>query len=808
MKKYIAIIALACLFLAPQAARAAITSVTLTPAPPTTMSNGRAYYLAGVPYVFRVQATDPLATGKAYWNQIVVEIRQGLVARETFTVNIGADTGSSTDVVFGPILDQSGGAYTNINYSITVSFRWDCAYFTAGNNNVFVTVSTDTAGSDTDNRGMYYGVISSIRVLNFVQSGEASDGKITPWHADFNVTGRIVYHDAGAPGLIISNQVPVSEINAVYLYRAKTLPIPAGAVDTGLANSGTDNDVIFTIDQSFLGPGGRPGNLGVYRWDIRANMATGGVTETSANTLDVRMDEVQIDNLVFEAGGGADPAAAPADYYIRSVNVTGTRIRLRASMRSGVAPAAMAGNTSFTITTGSNTYTLVIPNLASERTVLVDPLPAVAAGANVQVNYTVSAISGGSYDGGQSAANRIVDAAGTDSRAYPCRWENHHPPGNNAAPFTAAVGSPTPTAISFTLRWTPLSAGAANYDHDFYTYRVYYKKGSDTAWTILDRTVAGYGYLGTLGTGSCTVGSSSNQLEILTAYDYQVSAVDVWGNEVTVANRIQGSVTTTAFQVTASVSDGISSYGNDNFENRDPSVRQVRDTGIKITVRITTAGTLPDKVSIVFAGNDSDLAGAWPAGQYGVTGTADDMLALPAADRWSVSCIKVTANTYEGIISSKHPLVKYGTNVRFIVATEKSGVVTYTDHTPDAPGLGDWWTDEWRFRVQKKTIFIPWPTRVLNNVMTAELPCCFPAYFVPVDSLVTIKVYDIKGRVIATLSDRAYRPGGQNIKDLGWCGYNKDNRRVGPGLYYIEIKAVTVGNKTVIDKTMKVVVAH
>ncbi|MDM8007094.1 MAG: hypothetical protein QUV05_13225, partial [Phycisphaerae bacterium] len=325
---------------------------------------------------------------------------------------------------------------------------------------------------------------------------------------------------------------------------------------------------------------------------------------------------------------------------------------------------------------------------------------------------------------------------------------------------------------------------------------------------ILDRTVAGYGYLGTLGTGSCTVGGSSNQLEILTAYDYQVSAVDVWGNEVAVANRIQGSVTTTAFQVTASVSDGISSYGNDNFENRDPSVRQVRDTGIKITVRITTAGTLPDKVSIVFAGNDSDLPGAWPAGQYGVTGTADDMLALPAADRWSVSCIKVTANTYEGIISSKHPLVKYGTNVRFIVATEKSGVVTYTDHTPDAPGLGDWWTDEWRFRVQKKTIFIPWPTRVLNNVMTAELPCCFPAYFVPVDSLVTIKVYDIKGRVIATLSDRVYRPGGQNIKDLGWCGYNKDNRRVGPGLYYIEIKAITVGNKTVIDKIMKVVVAH
>ncbi len=805
MKKYLAIAVLSFIFLVPGTARAAITSVTLTPASPTTLTNGRSYYLAGVPYEFRVQATDPAATGKTYWDRIVVDIRQGAVTQESFTINIGPDNAPSvTGVIVDSIVDQSGATYTNIDYRITVRFLWTCAFFTAGTNSVRATVYTDTAGNDVETKSLYFGVISAIRVLNFAQSGDASDGKITPWHANFNVTGRIVYYDAAAPTQIIANQVPVSEITAVALFRAKTAPVPAGPVDTTLPNTGTDNDVIFTIDQTFLGPGGRPGNLGVYRWDIRATMATGGVTEISGNTLDVRMDEVRIDSLLFEAGGGVDPTV-PAPYYVRSVNVTGTRIRLRASMRSGVLPAGMAGNTSFTITTGANTYTLLVPNLAIERTVLIDPVPAVAPGANVEVNYTVSAISGGSYDGGQSLPARIVDAAGTDSRAYPCRWENHHPPGNNAAPFTGDGGFSS-TATSFTVNWTPLSEAGPTYDHDFYTYRIYFKRSSDAVWTMVDRTVAGFASLGTIGTGICTVGSAANPLQVLTAYDYQISAEDVWGNEVILANRIQNSLTTTAFQVTASISDGISVYNNEHFNNPDPLARPVRDAGIKITLRITTSGGAPDKVSIIFAANDSDMAGA----QHGVTGAFDNFLdvAFPADQLWTVPCLKVTANTYEGIISSENPLMQYGTNIRFIVATEKSGNTTYTDHTPDPPGPGDSWSDEWRFRVEKKAIFIPWPTRVLNNVMNAAMPCCYPAYFVPVASLVTIKVYDVKGRVIATLSDRVYRPGGQNIKDQGWCGYNKDNKRVGPGLYYIEIKAVTIGNKTVIDKMLKVVVAH
>jgi hypothetical protein len=97
---------------------------------------------------------------------------------------------------------------------------------------------------------------------------------------------------------------------------------------------------------------------------------------------------------------------------------------------------------------------------------------------------------------------------------------------------------------------------------------------------------------------------------------------------------------------------------------------------------------------------------------------------------------------------------------------------------------------------------------VLNNVMTTRLPCCYPAYFLAADALVSIKVYDVKGRVIAILADKQFRPGGQNIKDGGWCGRNKDNNRVGPGLYYIHITATSFFGKVVLDKTLKVVVEH
>jgi hypothetical protein len=814
MKRSIVISVVLSVMFVSAAASAAITSVKVTPATPTTLTNARAYYLAGVPYTFRVQATDPAATGKTYWDYIRVDIHQGATTEQSFTINIGPDTASGlSGVIVDNIVDQSGGVYTNIDYLVTVRFLWTCTAFTAGSNSVIATARIDTGGTGTDTKTFSFGVISQVKIYRFAQSGDASDGRVTPWHGGFNVTGQVVYYDAGRPNDLIADLVPNAEITGIDFRRTKA----AVTTSTAIANTGSSNrDFQFIIVPSyFLGLDAiRTNVLGDYTWSVQLTMATGPATEDPVNTLAINCNEVQIDSLTFEKGGGVDSPP----YYVRSVNVTGTLIRLQASLRNG-ALTAMAGNTTFAISDGTNTYNLIIKNGQTADTTLVTPLPTVAAGANVQVNYTVIAISGGYYDSGQNDASRIVRTSdGADSIPYPCRWENHHwpgygnVPGTPAVPFTTWIPPDTATATTFTVSWQQLTTGATSYDADFSSYRVYFKKHSedDTHWLMLDKSVVNYSTLGTLTNGKCTVGNSANPLDILTAYDYRISAIDIWGNEVPLANQITGTVATTAYSVEASISDGISKYTNEDFNNRDPAAHPVRDTGIKVTVRIVTAGNMPDKVNVIFAANDSDMPGTWPSGQYGATGASDRIDILPADQKWSIPCLKVTANTWEGVLPSDNPLVKYGTNIRFIVETVRgTEPPVYTDHTPDpSSSTGDFWTDEWRFRVEKKALFIPWPTRVLNNVMTGTMPCCFPAYFVPVDSLVTIKVYDIKGRVVAILSDKMFRPGGQNIKDLGWCGYNKDNKRVGPGLYYIEIKATTVGNKTVIDKTMKVVVAH
>ncbi len=72
--------------------RADITSVTLTPAPTTTLSNGLSYYLAGISYTFRVQAFDPDATVQTDWNQITVEFRTLAGIQQSFAINMNDDS--------------------------------------------------------------------------------------------------------------------------------------------------------------------------------------------------------------------------------------------------------------------------------------------------------------------------------------------------------------------------------------------------------------------------------------------------------------------------------------------------------------------------------------------------------------------------------------------------------------------------------------------------------------------------------------------------------------------------------------------
>lgn len=812
MKKCIGTALLAWAVFAPSLASAAITSVTLTPATPTTLSNGKSYYCAGVSstggrYTFRIQAVDMAATGQAYWNTIRVDFMQGAAVRESFTVNVATNTaGGSTGIAFAnaDIVDNNGGAgpWTRIDYNVTVSFRWDCAPYTAANNNIVATVTANGgATTNTDTRNLNYGVISRVAIYGFSQSIPAANSRVTPWNDAFNVTGRIVYYDT--PAETITTQVPPLEIAGVNLYYTRG----ATVANTGFASGGALPNVSFPVPASyFVGLfGGVPGCIGSYAWDVRVAMNTAGSPETSANTLGIICDLIRIDTFAFEGGGGINQTVA-GTYNVRSVNVSGTRIRIRASTSSG---AAMAGTTTFAISDSlANTYTVTINNGSYEGSVTVAPMPAVAVAGNIAVNYTVTNITGSAYGGGQSAPALIPN-----SGPYICRWENNHPPGNQAPFFTtqpAPPGDDTATANSITLYWYPLDAGAAsaNHDLDFYSYRIYYRMNTEpaSAARIIDGdSNPALKIRGTVGTPlSFTIGGTGNELVPLTQYDYTISAIDVFGHEVLPANRITNQVTTLPSTIEASISDGISLYTNAQFNaDQNPASHVVRPATIKVTVKIVTSGSMPDRVDLVIANNDSDLAA-----QFG-TGTADNLTSLPATGaaraQWSYSCRKIGANTYEGFIPSTCPLVRLNTSIRMGILTYRGGVASYNDIRNDQAAP---YAHEWRFRIAKPVVFIPWPTRVLNNVLTGAIPCCFPAYFLTVDSLVTIKVYDAKGRVISILADRMYRPGGQNIRDTGWCGVNKDNRRVGPGLYYIHIKAVTLGNRTTLDKMLKVVVAH
>jgi hypothetical protein len=116
---------------------------------------------------------------------------------------------------------------------------------------------------------------------------------------------------------------------------------------------------------------------------------------------------------------------------------------------------------------------------------------------------------------------------------------------------------------------------------------------------------------------------------------------------------------------------------------------------------------------------------------------------------------------------------------------------------------------EWTFAISTPTKFKPWPTRILNNVITSKNPVAYPAYYLSEDAFVTITVYDIKGRPLVSLLDNAFRLGGQNIKEGGWRGINRSNRKLGVGLYYVNITAKSAASgKVILNSFQKVVIAR
>ena len=197
-----------CLLLTERSGRGTITSITLTPANPTTMSNALGYYLAGKAYVFTVNVVDPDVTA---WNQITdvritIANTTNIVVRNTAAFGFGASP-LVADTAFGVTVDSgavdatglvtAGSTYNNFTVRFTVTFRWDTpesAWAAARNVIGSATTNNPAVNTLTDTRMVSYGVISTIRIVGFAQDNDAADGRINPWHTAFNVTGSVAYN--------------------------------------------------------------------------------------------------------------------------------------------------------------------------------------------------------------------------------------------------------------------------------------------------------------------------------------------------------------------------------------------------------------------------------------------------------------------------------------------------------------------------------------------------------------------------------------------------------------------------------------
>jgi hypothetical protein len=309
--------------------------------------------------------------------------------------------------------------------------------------------------------------------------------------------------------------------------------------------------------------------------------------------------------------------------------------------------------------------------------------------------------------------------------------------------------------------------------------------------------------LGNINTTTYTIPN----LQSLTSYDYYLTAIDVFGNEsISIASRAFGAVTPSAnpwdaittppFTATVKITDSITTYEDSSFTaNIAASTRPLAENSIKIEVYIVGA-TQPDSLNVILADN-----------AFGDLVTASTLNGTLDTDYYRIALSKTSPNTWAGFISSENSLITIGQECKFILEAIQSGAPIYYDHDADYDAAEAIVIDpndyEWTFNIIAGPKVTPWPTRVLNNVITDKNPRAYPAYYLTDDAIVTIKAYDIKGRPVATLLDGAPRKSGQNIKENGWAGTNKSGRKLGVGLYYIHIKAKRTSDGAVIIDNLK-----
>lgn len=767
-------------------AYATITSVVLTPSNPTFLSMGNGYYLAGKTYTFTVQVVDPDLTA---WNQIT-EVLLTIPNSTNIQLRVSAITGTGAGnhtltIVSGTVgcTSSIAGTWNNFTVTFNITFQWNTQESAwALNRNIVASATTTVPANNTltDTKPVSYGVCASIRILNFAQGGVASDGMINPWHSAFNITGTIVYNVPGAAATDAVHLIAdagAGEITDAELRRNGAATVTNDGDETDGLTLTVPAEYFFSLDNT------PPySQLGNHTWTVRITCNTAGGPEVSVNSLTINCDVVEITNIEIINGGGRN--AVPT--YWRSVNVPGTQVRVTARLQW--AGTNVVGNTTVRIqdSEGNNTDVL-IPN-GQPSAIANITYPAVAVQATDTITYQAISISGGAHDDEQNVAGRIPQVA--TRTVY---WDNADPPGANTPPFTTYNGH-SQTGTTITVNWVSLNT--ATIDGDFDSYRIYYRESPAGIWFMVDRTI-----IAALGNAATTQATISG-LTPLTNYNVRISAVDVFGNEVALANQISDTISTTATSIEVSITDGITEWGDTTFGTA-ASNRPVRKTAIRVNVRIVTAADLPETVNVIVASGDIGVGGDLIVG-----GVIDSGL-TEGVDYYRITTSRMGPNTWVGYIPDTNPLISIGNNVRFIIETIKSGVTTYTDSDSESEAPPGNPNDlEYSFAVTTPTQFTPWPTRILNNVITDKNPTCYPAYYLTDDAYVEITVYDIKGRPVAKLLDNAFRKGGQNIKEGGWNGTNKANNKLGVGLYYIHIRAKRVSDgKVILNSFQKVVIA-
>ncbi len=825
-------------------AEGALTSVTLSGLPTlTNMSDGRGYFLASgntYTYNFDISIVNPGAGSAASYDyfRITIPTQTGNIIVTWNSDGAGADVTGVTPAGAGTLVGGAGvlisGTWDNGTVRLTVRFYWPSEATLNANRTITAEVQDTASNNMTDTKSLTYGICSDIRVLNFQNDTPESDGLILPVNraSAFTVSGRLIYDIPGYSSETVSDVVADADLTSVTLeLRNRDNNALYWTHGTPVAGSNTLSYTIQTTDNF-------PARTQGYYWQVQADFAGAGSGANEYSPADNRVplesNYVIVTNIEFIGGIGRGPTHPAPDNissYYREYGNAGTQIKLTVRMYldsgSGI---AMQGNTTFTVeyTDGTNTgsFTCTINNGETQGTAVIEYDNTggflntwLTSGTTELWTYRINGISGSSY--GNQAGDGNGDYGNSNSTvSATIRWDRDDPPGNGQP----AIQRISPTATSLTIYWNPIatvtSDSSGPYEEDFYEYRIYFKEASDTGpfkvWDGDDDPM-----LRTLANNPSTIPASSlgfdangwkytiiPDLKIYTRYKFYITAVDVFGNETVISdpeNTDSTIVRTQPYSIEITVSDGITKYTNDSFADLTPAVRSLREANIKVEISIITSEELPETVKLWYTTGDISTS---PDIVNTSTNTVNSG-AFPANTLFSSEAQKTGPNKWVAFLQTTSGIIKAGNSIRFIVESSLNNVSSFTDSEIEASPNQNPNDDEWTLYISRSPKLKPWPVRVLNNVITDKNPAAYPAYYLSEDADVTIRVYDIRGRAVATILDRAFRRGGQNIKEQGWRGINKARKKLGPGLYYIHFQAKSVRNgKVILNKFRKVVVAR